>query len=74
MQEPAPDVIVDALFSIVDSAPAAPKPRLLLGEELVRRDLDAEARKVLLPVAKGPYDSPEKPRAKEILPPSRSGG
>ena len=72
--EPAPDVIVDALFSIVDSAPAAPKPRLLLGEELVRRDLDAEARKVLLPVAKGPYDSPEKPRAKEILPPSRSGG
>ena len=70
----APDVAVDALFSIVYSAPAAPKPRLMLGEELVRRDLDAEARKVLLPVAKGPFDSPEKPRAQEILPQPAAGG
>jgi hypothetical protein len=66
--QPAPDVAVDALFSIVDSAPAAPKPRLMLGEELVRRDLDAEARKILLPVAKGAFETPEKPRAEAILP------
>jgi hypothetical protein len=69
--ERAPDIAVDALFTVVDYAPAAPKPRLLLGEELVRRDLGAEARKALLPVAKGPFDSPEKPRAQKILPSGR---
>jgi hypothetical protein len=65
--EPAPDIVVDALYKIMDSSPAAPKSRLLLGEELVRRDLKDEAREILLPVAKGPFHSPEEPRAIELL-------
>ena len=63
----APDVAVDGLFKIVASAPAAPGPRLKLGEELVERDLEAEARKTLLPVAKGPFETPEQPAAAALL-------
>lgn len=63
----APDVAVDGLFKIVASSPAAPGPRLKLGEELVERDLEAEARKTLLPVAKGPFETPEQPAAAALL-------
>ena len=62
-----PDVAVDGLFKIVESTPAAPAPRLDLGEELVARDLDEEARKRLLPVAKGAFETPEKPAAQALL-------
>jgi hypothetical protein len=65
--EAAPDVAVDGLFKVVDSSPAAPKARLLLGEELVKRHLDADARQILLPVAKGPFQSPEQQRAADLL-------
>ncbi|QIK79190.1 hypothetical protein G7077_10075 [Sphingomonas piscis] len=65
--EAAPDVAVDGLFKIVASSPAAPKPRLMLGKELVDRDLDREARKTLLPVARGPFDSPEKAPSAALL-------
>lgn len=66
--EPAPDSAVDGLFQVVASSPVAPSPRLKLGEELIRRDLQAEARKTLLPVAKGPFETPEQPAAATLLP------
>lgn len=65
--EAVPDVAVDGLFQVVDSSPAAPGSRLLLGKELVQRDLAAEARRVLLPVARGPFQSPERPEAEALL-------
>ena len=70
----APDVAVDGLFKIVASSPAAPGPRLKLGEELVERDLEAEARKTLLPVAKGPFETPEQPAAAALLPEAEATG
>ena len=66
--EQAPDIAVDGLFMIVDSSPAAPSPRLKLGEELIERDLADEARKTLLPVAMGPFETPEQPAAAALLP------
>jgi hypothetical protein len=75
--ERAPDIAVDGLFKIVDSSPAAPGPRLELGEELVSRDLTDAARDTLLPVAKGPFETPEQPAAAALLPGAegtRSGG
>ncbi|UUL82214.1 tetratricopeptide repeat protein [Sphingomonas qomolangmaensis] len=71
--EQAPDVAVEGLYKIVQSAPAAPGPRLKLGEELVARDLAAEARRTLLPVAKGPFETPEKPAAAALLPKAGAG-
>jgi hypothetical protein len=65
--EQAPDVAVDGLFKIVDSSPAAPSPRLKLGEELIERDLEDAARETLLPVAKGPFETPEQPAAAALL-------
>jgi hypothetical protein len=64
----APDVAVEGLWKVVNSSPAAPSPRLKLGEELVERDLELEARKALLPVAKGPFETPEQPAAAALLP------
>jgi tetratricopeptide (TPR) repeat protein len=66
--ERAPDLAVEGLYKIVHSSPAAPRPRLKLGEELIERDLEEEARKTLLPVAKGPFDTPEQPAAAALLP------
>jgi hypothetical protein len=65
--ERAPDVAVDGLLKVVESSPAAPGPRLKLGEELIRHDLEDEARKTLLPVAKGPFETPEQPAAAALL-------
>jgi hypothetical protein len=65
--ERAPDVAVDGLFKVVESAPAASTLRLKLGTELVSRELDAEARKTLLPVANGPFQTPERPAASALL-------
>jgi hypothetical protein len=66
--EQAPDVAVDGLFNVVHSSPAAPGPRLKLGEELIERDLEDAAREMLLPVAKGPFETPEQPAAAALLP------
>jgi hypothetical protein len=63
----APDIAVEGLANVVYSSPAAPGPRLKLGEELVERDLGDEARKTLLPVAKGPFETPEQPAAAALL-------
>jgi Flp pilus assembly protein TadD len=68
-----PDLAVDGLANVVRSSPAAPGPRLKFGKELVDRDLDDEARKTLLPVAKGPFETPEQPAAAALLPKIRAG-
>lgn len=65
--ERAPDIAVEGLFKVVQSAPAAPGPRVTLGKELVQRELDAEARKTLLPVARGAFETPEQPTAIALL-------
>ncbi|MEN2749683.1 hypothetical protein [Sphingomonas sp. T9W2] len=64
----ATDVAVGGLYKVVQAVPAAPEPRLKLGEELVARDIDDEARSTLLPVAKGPFETPEQAAAAALLP------
>lgn len=65
--EAATDAAVGGLYKVVQSAPAAPAPRLTLGRDLVARDLDADAAATLLPVAKGAFDTPERPAAAALL-------
>jgi hypothetical protein len=65
--EQASDLGVEGLSMVVHSSPAAPSPRLKLGEELIERDLENAARETLLPVAKGPFETPEQPAAAALL-------
>lgn len=65
--EAASDLAAGGLYKIVQSSPAAPAARLKLGEELIRRDLRSDARTTLLPVAGGPFDTPERPAAAALL-------
>jgi hypothetical protein len=62
-----PDLAILGLTKAVNSVPAASESRLLLGEALARRGNGAEARQILLPLARGPYDTPERPEAERIL-------
>jgi tetratricopeptide (TPR) repeat protein len=64
----ASDPAVEGLAKVVDSSPAAPSPRLKLGEEFIKRDLEDAARSTLLPVANGPFETPERPAATALLP------
>ncbi len=70
--EPAPDKAVEGLAKIVASSPSAPSPRLRLGEEFIKRGLEDAARDTLLPVANGPFETPEKPSAAALLPKSKA--
>jgi hypothetical protein len=65
--ESPPSAAVAGLVKVMDSVPAAPKPRLLLGESLVRRGNADAARRVLRPIAMGPYESREQAEAAAIL-------
>jgi hypothetical protein len=65
--EAPPEVATVGLLKAVDSVPASPASRLLLGEELARQGHGDAARKILEPVAHGGYDSPERARAQEML-------
>jgi len=56
-----------ALQAALDQAPAAPETRLELAQALVRNGQGADARSVILPVAAGAYDSPERPAARALL-------
>ena len=62
-----PDAALAGLMKASDIVPSAPTTRLMLGEELAKRGDAAGARRVLLPIAAGAYDSPERARAQEIL-------
>jgi hypothetical protein len=65
--QPAPDVAVTGLMKANETVPSAPATRLSLGSELARRGDAVAARRTLRPVAHGAYDSPEKPKAQEVL-------
>uniref|UniRef100_UPI002FCC06C1 hypothetical protein n=2 Tax=Pseudomonadota TaxID=1224 RepID=UPI002FCC06C1 len=65
--ETAPDMAVEGLMKAVDTVPAAPGPRLLLGEALAKRGNAAAARNALIPVANGPYETPEAAPARTLL-------
>jgi hypothetical protein len=65
--EPAPDVAVDGLAKSLDAVPSAPSTRLMLGSALVRNADPIDARRILLPLADGPFDPPEKARAQQLL-------
>jgi tetratricopeptide (TPR) repeat protein len=68
----AEDMAVEGLAKVVHSSPAAPSPRLKLGEEFIKRDFKDAARNMLLPVAKGPFETPEQPAAAALLPEARA--
>jgi hypothetical protein len=70
--EQAQDMAVEGLAKVVHSSPAAPSPRLKLGEEFIKRDLKDAARNTLLPVAKGAFETPEQPAAAALLPEARA--
>jgi hypothetical protein len=63
----APDVAVSGLMKANENVPSAPTTRLSLGSEIARRGDAVTARRILRPVAHGAYDSPEKPKAQEVL-------
>lgn len=65
--EAPPDIAIEGLMKAVDTVPAAPGPRLLLGEALLRRGDAAAARRTLLPVAYGAYEAPERAQARRLL-------
>jgi hypothetical protein len=58
---------VEALQKVVEEVPAAPTPRLELADALAKKGEAEDARGVILPVAAGPYNSPERPPAEALL-------
>jgi hypothetical protein len=58
---------LDAMQKVMSEVPNAPAPRLKLASGLVALGNDAAARPVILPVAAGAYDSPERPAARALL-------
>ena len=58
---------VEALQKVVEEVPAAPAPRVELADALVKKGEPEDARGVILPVAVGAYNSPERPRAETLL-------
>lgn len=66
--QPVPDVGLLGMLKVVERVPSATVPRLELGRELLRQKRDRVlAFKTLLPVAAGPYDSPERAEAVALL-------
>jgi hypothetical protein len=64
---PAPNVAIDGLAKSLDEVPAAPTTRLMLGTALVEQPDPIDARRILLPLAHGAFDPPEKPKAQQLL-------
>jgi tetratricopeptide (TPR) repeat protein len=65
-EQPSPNAI-DALQAALDGVPAAPETRLQFAQALVQTGKGAQARAVILPVAAGAYDSPERSAARTLL-------
>lgn len=63
----APDAAIDGLAKSLDEVPSSPTTRLMLGSALVERSDGADARRILLPVAAGAFDPPERPKAEQLL-------
>ncbi len=62
-----PVIAIDGLQKAMASVPNAPATRLALGRALAARGDASAARKTLLPVAHGAYDSPERAAADATL-------
>ena len=58
---------IEGLQKAVEEVPAAPETRLELAKALVDRGQYVTARPIILPVAAGPYDTPERPAAQSLL-------
>jgi hypothetical protein len=65
--EAVPDPAFAGLMKAADGVPAAPSTRLLVGTELARRGDARAAKQTLRPVVDGAWESPEKPKAKEVV-------
>jgi len=62
-----PVIAIDGVQKVVETIPSAPSPRVLLGSALAERGDPQDARRILLPVAKGPFTTPEQATAQTIL-------
>ncbi|MDF7775944.1 hypothetical protein P1X14_11865 [Sphingomonas sp. AOB5] len=65
--EAPPEVALEGLLKVVDTIPAAPGPRIMLGEAFARQGNGEAARRTLRSVAESGYDSPEKAKAQTLL-------
>lgn len=54
-------------MQVVSTIPQIDAPRLMLGQELIARNMYAEARKTLKPLAYSPHDSVDQQKAKGLL-------
>jgi hypothetical protein len=68
--ERVPEQAMLGMARVVQYVPAAPGPRLYLGEELVRQGNTDLARRILYPVLYGVDDSPEKRAAMALFAPA----
>lgn len=64
---------VEALQRAWEEVPAAPETRLALARAVAVKGAPAIAQSIILPVAAGPYDSPERPAAQALLSSIRDG-
>jgi len=64
---------VEALQRAWEEVPAAPETRLALARTLAQKGSPVIAQSIILPVAAGPYDSPERPAAQALLNSLRNG-
>ena len=64
--QPPSVTAIDGLQKAVGEVPDAPQSRLALATALASRGQIAPARQVIMPVAAGPYDSPERPAARAL--------
>jgi hypothetical protein len=62
-----PDAAIDGVAKSLDAVPSAPTTRLMLGTALTGQGDLPEARRVLLPLADGAFDPPEKAKAQQLL-------
>lgn len=65
--EKPPVAAIDGLQKAVGEVPSAPATRLQLATALADRGQTDIARMVIMPVASGPYDSPERPAAQALI-------
>jgi hypothetical protein len=65
--EKPPEIALKGMMRVIQAVPNAPEPRLLLAEELVRQSRFAAAKLILFPLVNGPWDSPERQRARAMM-------
>ncbi|OYW23249.1 MAG: hypothetical protein B7Y98_07310 [Sphingomonas sp. 32-62-10] len=71
--ERAPKDAMAGMAEAIQRVPAAARPRLYLGEELVRQGQIDAARRVLHTVLYGAYETPERTAARSLLAPTADG-